>query len=120
MNAPFLIYLVVLLAYLAAAFSFARLVWKLTPAAATPTWQRVLLRTSVIAILFSPTFVACGAGILLPYPLLVAYELYYGDGGCGQITSYIAYNAVYVVIPAWVLGIGIYGGRLWWIQRHAL
>jgi hypothetical protein len=105
-DAPFLIYLFAMVAYTIGSIAAIRFVWRRTAEFRT-TFLRLLLRCSAIALLFSPTFLFCGAGILVPYPLVIAAEIYYGDTSCGQVTSMLAWNTLYVVVPVWLLSLGI-------------
>ena len=101
-DVPFLIYLLALIVYALGAIFAIRFVWRRTAESVAPI-LRLLLRSVAIALLLSPTFLFCGAGVLVPYPLVIASEIYYGNMSCGRVTSMLVWNTVYVVIPVWLL-----------------
>jgi hypothetical protein len=105
--------------YIALAILAVRFVWRRT---ARPEWSastRVLVRSGAIAFLFSPTFVACGAAALIPFPILLVSESFMDDEGCGIITSFLAWNSEFVVLPMFALVLLIYVVKLWITRGEA-
>jgi hypothetical protein len=78
-----------------------RYVWRRTSTPAVGRTARVLVRATVFALLLSPTFVACGAGAPIPFPLIVAADVYFPGPACGQVRFFSTYNFLYVVLPTW-------------------
>lgn len=94
-------------------------VWVKTAPAHVNSWTRVPVRAAVIAFLASPTFAACGALAPIPFPLIIAMDLYFPGPACGQINSFTPWNFVYVVLPTWVVAMIAQVVRTSWGRRGA-
>ena len=89
----------------------ARYVWRRTGAPSVGRMSRVLGRATTIALLFSPTWVGCGAMAPLPFPVIVAMDLYFRGPACGQIHYFSTYNLLYVVAPTWIIATAVLAFR---------
>jgi hypothetical protein len=98
-----LIYLTGMAGYLLAASLATWAIWRLTRRISVPPAMRFLIRTTVLALLFSPTFFACGAAVPMPFPILVARELLGPNDGCSPHHYLVYWNAGYIVAPAWIV-----------------
>jgi hypothetical protein len=98
----FLLYIAVFGIYLFACYFISKFIWRKSES--IQIFVRFLLRTIIIAFLFSPTFFACGGIALTPFPILLYSELTEPVNACsGQIEG-----ALEVVVPFWVIFSVIY------------
>jgi hypothetical protein len=80
-----------------------RAVWSsrslLAPVAIGP-WSRIPIRAAVAAFLFSPTLAFSGVIAPLPFPMIIALDLF---DPSFHSTRQLAWNATYVVTPTWLI-----------------
>jgi hypothetical protein len=103
-----------------------RQLWRLA-ARARSAWLRIPLQSASFALLFSPTFMACGALAPMPYPFILAIDLIdllhlpsIPSSPCGNLPVLTSFNTLRVVIPTWLILTICYSLRLYWSSRHAL
>jgi hypothetical protein len=97
-----------------------RRLWRLAAARVRPSWLCVPVQAGCFALLFSPTFAACGALAPLPFPLIIAVDVVYPPENCGNLSELTRFNTLYVVVPTWLVFTLGYSLYLLWSRRHAL
>ena len=113
-----LVYLALLGAYVLGAVFISRFLWRATRHEAFKPARRFLTRTTALALLFAPTLFVCGASAPLPFPMLIASDLFLPDYGCSPNHYLIWWNAAFIVTPTWVL-IGVTLGVTGAMKRRA-
>jgi hypothetical protein len=97
-----------------------RRLWRLA-ARISSVWLRIPLQAAAFALLFSPTFLACGAFGPVPYPFILAIDvLSPPSSACGNLSVLTSFNTQWVVLPTWLLFTVSYSLRIYWPSRHAL
>jgi hypothetical protein len=114
------LWLVGCLGYAVLAIVVLRNLWRLAAAKIPNAWLRAPLQSALFAVLFSPTFMACGAVAPMPFPFIIASDLSSPGEACGPGTWFTPLVALYVVLPTWLVFTMSYELYLVWSRRHAL
>jgi hypothetical protein len=104
--------------YLAVSIALLVLVWRLSRRVAS-TFARVVVRAATAAVLFAPTFFACGGASPVPFPILVVSDISTAlspprEYSCGYQAS-VPFN-ISIVLGTWATIVSV-SMLVIWVRR---